>query len=79
LEYSKALPCAFTEHGALLAASVLNSPRAVDMSVFVVRAFVKLRQSVLQHEALSRRLDEVERGWALTSARSWHWWKRSGA
>jgi hypothetical protein len=44
-----------------MAASVLNSPRAIEMSVFVVRAFVKLRHSVLQHSELSGRLDELER------------------
>jgi hypothetical protein len=38
------VPWAFTEHGALMAATVLNSPRAVEMSVFVVRAFVRLRE-----------------------------------
>src|SRR3990170_5904125 len=43
LKYSRSLPIAFTEHGAIMAASVLNSQRAVEMSVFVVRAFVKLR------------------------------------
>jgi hypothetical protein len=41
LEYA---PLAFTEHGAIMAASVLNSPQAVQMSVFVVRAFVRLRK-----------------------------------
>ncbi len=60
LKYSKALPYAFTEHGAIMAASVLNSQRAVEMSVFVVRAFVKLRQTVLQHAELGRRLEELE-------------------
>ena len=40
----RTLPTAFTEHGALMAASVLNSPKAVEMSVEVVRAFVRLRQ-----------------------------------
>jgi len=44
LKYSKSLPFACTEHGAIMAASVLNSPRAVEMSVFIVRAFVKLRE-----------------------------------
>jgi hypothetical protein len=38
------LPCAFTEHGALMAANILNSPRAVAMSVYVIRAFVKMRE-----------------------------------
>jgi hypothetical protein len=61
LRYSKALPCAFTGHGAIMAASVLKSQQAVEMSVFVVRAFVKLRQAVLQHAELCRRLDDLER------------------
>ncbi len=43
LKFSRVLPWAFTEHGAIMAASVLNSPRAIEMSVFVVRAFVRLR------------------------------------
>ena len=46
LKYSPSLPYAFTEHGALMVASVLNSPRAVEMSVFIVRAFVQLRQVI---------------------------------
>ncbi len=40
----KYLPLAFTEHGAIMAATVLNSPRAVQMSIFVVRAFLRLRE-----------------------------------
>ena len=55
------LPYAFTEHGALMAANVLRSPRAVEMSVFVVRAFVRLRRSLATHADLSRRLDILER------------------
>ena len=55
------LPYAFTEHGAFMAASVLNSPRAVEVSVFVVRAFVKLRQLVLAHKELAGKLDQLER------------------
>ena len=43
----KYLPAAFTEHGAIMAANVLNSPRATQMSVFVVRAFVKMREPYL--------------------------------
>lgn len=46
LKYSKALPYAFTEHGAIMAASVLNTPRAIEVSVFIVRAFIKLRQFI---------------------------------
>jgi len=61
LKFSKALPLAFTEHGAIMAASVLNSPRAVHMSVFVVRAFVALRRVIAGNRQLARRLSQLER------------------
>lgn len=54
------LPLAFTEHGAIQAATILNSPRAVEMSVYVVRAFVKLRDLLASNKVLARRLDELE-------------------
>lgn len=54
------LPLAFTEHGAIMAASVLNSDRAVEMSVYVVRAFVRLRELLLGHKALADKLAELE-------------------
>src|SRR5207302_10128531 len=54
------LPCAFTEHGAIMAANVLNSPRAVDMSVFVVRAFVKMRSAFSDSRELARKLALLE-------------------
>ena len=54
-------PLAFTEHGAIMAASVLNSPRAVEVSVYVVRAFVKLRQLALGHKELAAKLAELDR------------------
>ncbi len=60
LKFSPALPSAFTEHGALMLASVLNSQRAVDVSVFVVRAFVRLREMLASNRDLARRLDEME-------------------
>src|SRR2546430_13881545 len=44
LKFAKSLPIAFTEHGALMAATVLNSPQAVAMSVYVVRAFIQMRE-----------------------------------
>ena len=44
----------FTEHGAIMAATVLNSPRAVQMTVYVVRAFVKMRESLLVNAVLAR-------------------------
>ena len=57
----KYLPYAFTEHGAIMAANVLNSARAVQMSVFVVRAFVRLRQMIITHKELAAKLRELER------------------
>ena len=54
-------PLAFTEHGALMAASVLNTPRAVEMSGFVVRAFVRLRNLLAIHKGLAEKLAELER------------------
>ena len=53
-------PRVFTEHGALMAATILNSPRAVEISIFVVRAFVRLRQLSPSHGELAKRLDEIE-------------------
>src|SRR5207244_3980624 len=55
------LPYAFTEHGAIMAASVLNSERAVEMSVFVVRAFVRLREILTSNRQLASKIDELER------------------
>jgi len=53
-------PWVFTEHGALMAANVLRSNRAVQMSVNIVRAFVRLREMIASHKVLARRLDELE-------------------
>lgn len=55
------LPYAFTEHGALMAANVLSSERAVQASVQVIRAFVKLRQLLTSHAELARKLEELEK------------------
>jgi hypothetical protein len=60
LKFSPTLPYAFTEHGAIMAASVLNSERAIETSIFVVRAFVQLRQMLAAHKDLERRLDALE-------------------
>jgi hypothetical protein len=49
LKYSTVLPFAFTEYGALMLASVLNSPRAIEAGIFVVRAFVHLKEMLLTH------------------------------
>jgi hypothetical protein len=54
------LPFAFTEHGALMAATVVNSSRAVQMSLVVMRAFVALRRLILDHKALASKLEELD-------------------
>ena len=54
------LPFVFTEHGAIMAASVLNSERAVEMSLFVVRAFVRLREMLSSHRELANKVTELE-------------------
>jgi hypothetical protein len=54
------LPFAFTEHGALMAATVVNSSRAVQMSLVVIRAFVALRRLILDQKALARKLEELD-------------------
>jgi len=54
------LPYAFTEHGAIMAATILNSPRAIEVSVYVVRAFVQLREVLATHRQLAERLDILE-------------------
>lgn len=61
MKHSIVLPHAFTEHGALMLASVLNSPRAVELSLFVVRAFIRLREMLASHKDLARKLDELEK------------------
>lgn len=53
-------PLAFTEHGAIMAATVLSSPRAVEVSVYVVRAFVQLREVLAGHRDLAAKLEELE-------------------
>jgi len=53
-------PNAFTEHGTMMAAMILNSPRAVEMSVYVVRAFVKLRELLSSNRELARRFAQLE-------------------
>lgn len=59
-QHRKYLPYAFTEHGAVMAATILNSPRAVQMSVYVVRAFVQLRGLIASNQELARRFAQLE-------------------
>jgi hypothetical protein len=54
-------PHAFTEHGAIMAAMVLNSPAAVAMSVFVVRAFLQMREQLAANAAILKRLAEIDK------------------
>jgi len=61
LKFSPTLPYAFTEHGAIMAASVLNTERAVEVSVYVVRAFVRLREMVATHRELARKIEKLEK------------------
>jgi hypothetical protein len=58
--HRKYLPYAFTEHGAIMVAAVLNSPQAIAMSILVVRVFVKLRNILATHRQLAARLSELE-------------------
>ncbi len=59
-KHRKYLPRVFTEHGALMAASVLNSSKAVEMSIYVVRAFVRLRNLLTTHRQLAIKLEKLE-------------------
>jgi hypothetical protein len=57
----KYLPYAFTEHGALMSATILNSPQAVAMSVYVVRAFIQQREILLANETILKRLADIDK------------------
>lgn len=61
LKYAKTLPYAFTEHGAIMAAGVLNSQTAVDVSIVIVRAFVKLRHLLIEHAELKREIEALRK------------------
>ena len=61
LKFAKSLPFAFTEHGAIMAASVLNSREAVTMSVYVVRAFIRVREQLVVNAAMFKRLAEIDK------------------
>jgi ORF6N domain len=59
-QHRKYLPYAFTEHGAIMAANLLSSPRAIEVSVYVVRAFVRMRELAATHGDLAKRLADLE-------------------
>jgi hypothetical protein len=60
LKFSSSNPYAFTEHGALMLASVLNSSLAIETSVLIIRAFVRLREILSTHSALAKKIEELE-------------------
>lgn len=60
-QHRKYLPLAFTEHGAIMAATLLNSPRATELSVYVVRAFVELRGILVTNRELAAKVHQLER------------------
>lgn len=61
LKFSPAFPHALTEHGAIMAANVLNSPQAIHASVYIVRAFVRMREALTEHKEIARMVNEHER------------------
>ncbi len=61
LKFSPVEPFAFTEHGVIMAANILNSKRAIDVSLLVVRVFIKLREALEAHKELAVKLHELER------------------
>jgi hypothetical protein len=61
LKFAKSLPFAFTEHGALMAATVLSTPQAVAMSVYVVRAFIQMREQLAANREILKRLTEIDK------------------
>jgi phage regulator Rha-like protein len=69
LKFSPYLPYAFSEHGAIMLANVLNSPKAVQVSVQIVRTFVRLREILSTHKDLARKLEEMEKN-TISNSRS---------
>lgn len=61
MKHSYALPYAFTEHGVAMLATVLNSERAIKMSIIIIKAFVKLREILAGHKELANKLKELEK------------------
>ena len=60
LKYSSFLPYAFTEHGSIMAAGVLNTPRAIEVSVYIVRAFVRMRKMISGQKELQQKISQIE-------------------
>jgi len=66
--HRKYRPFAFTEHGALMASTILNSPRAVAMTIFIIRAFIKIREDIAANAAILKRLAEIDKTLLLHDA-----------
>jgi hypothetical protein len=66
------LPLAFTEHGSIQAATILNSARAIEMSVYIVRAFVKLRELLISNKDLAQKLGQLERSLLRLDVKTQH-------
>ncbi|NVE00785.1 ORF6N domain-containing protein [Massilia sp. BJB1822] len=77
-QHRKYLPYAFTEHGAIMAAMLMNSPRAISVSVHIVRAFVQLRELAASNEEFRLRLNELERKTDLLLLKHEHLERGSG-
>jgi len=60
LKHSSSLPYAFTEHGVTMLASVLNSPKAVKISIYIIKVFVRLRHILVAHQELAQKFEELE-------------------
>ena len=60
LKFSKSLPYAFTEYGAIMASSILKSPRAIQVGIFIARAFVRMRKAIEEHRELSEKISQLE-------------------
>lgn len=60
IKYSSTNPFAFTEHGAIMLASILNTPKAIQSSVLIVRAFVNLREILTNHREFANKINEME-------------------
>ena len=64
-QHRKYLPYVFSEHGALMASTVINSPRAVSMSIYIIRAFIKMREDLAANAAILKRLAEIDKSLLL--------------
>lgn len=78
LKFSKTLPFTFTEHGAIQAANVLASPQAIELGVYVVRAFVHLRELVASNKELALRMDELDKKTDLISLKQQTFEQKTG-